>query len=78
MSAGGGDRAAGRIVEITYERLGRCFWHTNCPKNSFRSGVMRPIAHEREWSVIECLHCGQRGCYPVGRVGTVCSEEATR
>jgi hypothetical protein len=64
------------MLEITYERGGK-FWHTNCPKNVFHSGIMRPIAHEQTRSVIECLHCGQRGYYPVGRVGTVCSVEAT-
>jgi hypothetical protein len=63
------------MLEITYE-LGGNFWHTNCPKNPFRSGIMRPIAHEPTRSVIECLHCGQRGYYPVGSVGCVYSEPA--
>lgn len=62
-------------LEITYE-LGGKFWHTNCPKNSFHSGIMMPIAHELRQSIVECLHCGQRGYYPVGGVGPVRSPEA--
>lgn len=60
-------------VEILYE-LGGKFWHTNCPKNAFTCGIMRPVVYEDKRSVIECLHCGQRGYYPVGAVGTRCSE----
>lgn len=63
------------VVEIDYELGGR-FWHTNCPENSFRSGIMRAIAHEQSASLIECLHCGQKAYYPVGAKGRVCAKLA--
>lgn len=59
------------MLEIMYERGGK-FWHTNCPKSP--SGIMAAVAHEPERSLIECMHCGQRGYYPVGGLGVVCAE----
>lgn len=61
------------IVEIQWDRAGRAFWHTNCTNHL--GGVMKEVKREPDKSVFECLHCGKRGEYPVGGVGTVCSPE---
>jgi RNase P subunit RPR2 len=60
-------------MKINYERHGRCFWHEDCEKA--RQGVMKVTRHEAERSVIECLHCGRSGYYPVGGNGPMCVEE---
>lgn len=54
-----------------------CLWHTDCEKNTHRSGVCKAIRHDEETkrSLIKCLHCGKQGYYSHGRVGLVCTEE---
>lgn len=59
-------------MEIRYETFGNCLWHTDCKVNSFKSGVMQVLSHEKTSSTMKCLSCGQVGAYPKGRVGTVC------
>ena len=54
-------------MRIEYQLYGRCFWHADCEKS--RSGVMKEVRLEPDFSVIECLHCGKSGEYPVGGVG---------
>jgi hypothetical protein len=63
--------AADDTMTIDYE-LGGKFWHRDCKKA--RDGIMRPVSHEENSSTIECMHCGMRGSYPVGAVGScLCS-----
>lgn len=61
-------------MTISYEREGRCLWHLECATNPLRCSPMFVVAHEPERSVVECTSCHQRGYYPVGRLGEVCSE----
>lgn len=53
-------------MRITYERVGRCLWHEDCDKS--RSGVMREVRREESRTLLECLHCGRQGYFPVGGV----------
>jgi hypothetical protein len=62
-------------MEITWQREGNCMWHSDCPKNKWNSGIMKIVQHEETRTLLECLHCGQKGYYSVGGHGTVCSEE---
>jgi hypothetical protein len=64
--------AAPEKMHITYERNGRCFWHTNCV-NHF-GGIMFLVRNEEKRSLVKCGHCGQQGFYPVGSVGCVVAE----
>ena len=67
------------LVEMLYERVGRCLWHTNCPKNELHSGIMRVVKREENRSLLECLHCGQFAYFPVGgvcvRAEAVCEDQ---
>lgn len=56
---------------ITYERAGRCLWHSDCDKNPWKSGVMREVKKEQGRTLLECLHCGKKAYYPHGSVGEV-------
>lgn len=58
------------MMEITWQRFPRCLWHSNC-ENHF-GGIMTIVQHDPTESLLECLHCGQMGRYPVGGVGRVC------
>ncbi len=60
-------------MKINYQLCGRCFWHEDCEKTN--QGIMKAVKHEENRSIIECLSCGKRGYYPVGRHGLVCAEE---
>lgn len=51
------------------------FWHIDCEKIS--CGIMKAISQEEKRSVIECLHCGIKGYYPVGGCGSLCCQEIT-
>lgn len=69
------DIERGRVMEINYES-GR-IWHTDCPNNKWRSGVMRKVKDEvsEKRSIVECLHCGKKGHLPYGSIGRVIAEE---
>jgi hypothetical protein len=60
---------------IDYQRSGKCLWHRDCI-NHF-GGIMKVVNHEADRSLLECLHCGKRGFYPVGGIGEVSVEEVT-
>ena len=62
---------AGKRISIHWER--GMFWHNDCEKS--RSGIMKAIIVEENRSIIECLHCGKKGYYPVGGAGSLCCEE---
>jgi hypothetical protein len=59
-----------QTMRISWEAFGNCLWHEDCDKS--RSGIMREVSRENARSLLECLHCGRRGFYPVGGVGPVC------
>lgn len=71
-AAGDDESASGApasdTMTIDYELGGR-FWHRDCKKA--RDGIMRVVSNEEASSTIECMHCGKRGYYPVGSVGSV-------
>jgi hypothetical protein len=52
---------------IDYNPDQRAIWHADCA-NHF-GGVMHPVWNERTRTLMECLHCGKRGYYPVGGAG---------
>lgn len=60
---------------IRIDREGWRFWHRNCTNQL--GGVMSEIAREPDKSLIECLHCGEAGYYPVSGVGEICTEIVT-
>ena len=62
-------------MKINYELPGRCLWHEDCEKA--RQGVMKVVRHEEKRSLVECLHCGRQGYYPVGGIGQLDVEELT-
>jgi hypothetical protein len=62
--------AAPAKMRISYQPQGRCLWHEDCEKS--RSGIMRVVSKDTDRSLLECLHCQQRGYYPVGAVGSLC------
>lgn len=53
-----------------------CIWHTDCEVDTHHSGIMKAIRHDEKSSLMECLHCGKKGNYPVGSIGPVNVEEA--
>lgn len=57
-------------MKITYELYGRSIWHSDCVEGR-KNGVMKPIKHEVDRTLMECQHCGARGFYPVGAVGEI-------
>lgn len=58
---------------IRYERTGNCLWHEDCAV-SHLGGIMKVVSHSDEASLMECLHCGMKGEYPVGGIGSVSVE----
>ncbi|WP_136420323.1 hypothetical protein [Herbaspirillum sp. ST 5-3] len=59
--------------QVEIDRVGNSFWHVNC-KNHL-GGVMKEVSSDENGSLIKCLHCGAKACYPVGRVGRVLADE---
>lgn len=57
---------------ITVQNYPRAIWHSDC---EHRSGIMKAIRHDEKSSLMECLHCGKKGHYPVGSIGSVNVEE---
>lgn len=57
-------------MKITYELYGSSFFHTDCIPGR-NNGIVKPIRHEANRSLMECQHCGKRGYYPVGTVGEI-------
>ena len=57
-------------MKITYQLQGRCFWHSDCPEGQ-NNGIMKSIKRETDQDLMECLHCGKKGYYPVGKVGEI-------
>ena len=58
---------------LSYELIGRCFWHLDCDKS--RSGIVREVRREDHRTLVECGHCGRRAYYPVGGLGPLCVPE---
>jgi len=54
---------------MTYKLYGRCMWHEDCDASFTGQGVMKLVERREEHDLMECLHCGRRGYYPVGAVG---------
>ena len=56
-------------MQVAPENYMTRLWHTDCPQNSFRSGVMRYVRPEQTIEhddgsplyLAECLHCGEKG-----------------
>jgi hypothetical protein len=46
----------------------RGIWHTDCEKNPWKSGVCKELEDDKKngTTLIECLHCGQKGRIPHG------------
>lgn len=65
------------MIRIEYNLNGRAFFHADCI-NHF-GGIMREESDdpERKRTLFRCLHCGEAGYYPHGRVGEVVCESAT-
>ena len=59
---------------INFELQGRSFFHSDCDKD-YGGGIVKPIKNEKDKTLCECLHCGKKGYYPVGRIGRVEVEE---
>ena len=57
-------------MKIAYELYGKSFFHTDCIPGK-QNGIMKPIKHEQDKSLLKCYHCGKRGYYPVGKVGEI-------
>ena len=57
-------------MKITYELYGRSFFHKDCTPGK-ENGIMKPIKHEQNRSLLKCYHCGKMGYYPVGTVGEI-------
>ena len=55
---------------IDYQLYGRCTWHVDCEVGK-GNGIMKEIKREENQSLMECLHCGEKGYYPVGSVGCI-------
>lgn len=57
-------------MKITYQLYGRCFWHSDCIVGR-GNGIMKPVKHEEDKTLMRCGHCGEKGYYPVGSVGEI-------
>ena len=57
-------------MEISYELYGRSFFHTDCVEGQ-GNGIMKPVEHEKDKTLLKCNHCGKRGYYPVGSIGKI-------
>ena len=55
---------------INYELVGGAFFHSDCDKD-YGGGIVKPVKNEKDKTLVECLHCGKRGYYPVGKIGSV-------
>lgn len=60
---------------INYELYGRAFFHSDCSVSEYGGGIVKPIKNEKDATLCECLHCGKKGYYPVGKKGCVKVEE---
>lgn len=60
-------------MKLSVQLRPRCFWHVDCPENSFGSGIITKTTEDKEnqRTLMECGHCGKKGYYPYGRVGCV-------
>ena len=36
-------------------------WHKDCPENKWNSGVIKELERGEDKTLVECLHCGQKG-----------------
>jgi hypothetical protein len=54
-------------MRIEYQRMGCCFWHTDCTNHL--GGIMQIISDAKHDTLLKCGHCGKQGRYPVGAVG---------
>jgi hypothetical protein len=59
-------------------KIHRGIWHRDCPENKWNSGICKEIEHDKEKTLIECLHCGQKGRIPKGTPfqSEICIEDA--
>lgn len=55
--------------QMDIDREGARFWHRNCANHL--GGVMKVVKDEPTQSLIQCLHCGKSGYYPVGGLGRI-------
>ena len=55
-------------MRIIIDKAHGAMWHRDCPKNKWKSGIMMTLNNdnEKELSLVECLHCKQKGNIPYG------------
>ena len=54
---------------INFDEKNKCLWHSDCD-NKY-GGVMKELKREEDCTLMECLHCGKQGYYPVGGLGRI-------
>jgi len=49
-------------------KIERGIWHIDCSKNEWNSGVIKELKYnvKTKKTLVECLHCGQKGYIPDG------------
>jgi len=57
-------------MKISYELYGKSFFHTDCIPGK-DNGIIKPIKHEQDRSLLKCLDCKKIGYYPVGKIGEI-------
>ncbi len=55
-------------IRIEKQHFGKQLWHRDCPKSSFKSGIIQELKQDKENDLfpVKCLECGKEGLIPRG------------
>jgi hypothetical protein len=48
-------------MHILTQKFPRATWHTDCPENKHKSGIVKEGLWDGDHLPVKCLHCGEEG-----------------